>query len=152
MTNKIAKLFKELENNIPFYASENSTASAASVGWHIEHSLLTFDGIIGRLVQSNSNDYKPKFSLAKLFVFATSTIPKGRLQSPESVRPKGDITPETLNRHLSLTKEKVKKLNSLNPKQFFEHPYFGHLRVKEAVKFLEIHTKHHLKIIHSIKN
>jgi hypothetical protein len=33
---------------------------------------------------------------------------------------------------------------------FFEHPYFGKLKLKETIRFLEIHTTHHLSIIEDI--
>jgi hypothetical protein len=38
----------------------------------------------------------------------------------------------------------------LHPDSFIEHPYFGHLNVKEALRFLKIHNNHHLKIIKDI--
>jgi hypothetical protein len=34
--------------------------------------------------------------------------------------------------------------------KYFEHPYFGKLRLNKTIKFLEIHTNHHLEIINDI--
>ena len=152
MIDKIELILTALEENIPFSNKQNPQISKSNVGWHIEHSLLTLDRIIDRLSQTDSRDYKWKASLAKLFVFTTNIIPRGRAESPESVRPTGSITREDLIKHISLTKEKIKELTLMSHGQFFEHPFFGHLKLKQTIKFLEIHTKHHLKIIKDIKN
>ena len=151
MPDKIELLIADLERNIPFSDIQKANVSKANIGWHIEHSLLTIDRITGRLSQTDSRDYKWKLSFAKLFVFATNIIPRGRGEAPASVRPGADINPETLTKHVRVTKEKIKELALMINEQFFEHPYFGHLRLMQAIKFLKIHTKHHLKIIKDIK-
>lgn len=127
MTQKIEKLLQELENNIEFCKTQNLNVSVSNVGWHIDHCLLTFDGIIKRLSQTNSKDYKWKPSFPRWFVLTTGKIPRGRAQAPERVRPKGDIDQVSLSDHLNLTKERIKELSAIDPRQFFEHPYFGHL-------------------------
>lgn len=33
---------------------------------------------------------------------------------------------------------------------FFKHPYFGNLNVKDAIKMLKLHTRHHIDIINDI--
>ena len=152
MTEKIELLLKELENNIAFYKKQVPTISKSNIGWHIEHSLLTLDRIIEQLSRSNSAEYKWKLNFPKLFVFTTKTIPRGRAESPQSVRPKEEITTDSLTKHLTLTKDKLKELAFIKPRQYFVHPYFGHLKLKQAIKFLEIHTRHHLKIITDIKS
>ena len=152
MTDKIELLLADLKRNISFSDKQNANISKSNVGWHIEHSLLTLDRVIDRLSQTDSRDYKWKVSLPRLFVFTTNIIPRGRAESPEPVRPTGDITRENLTKHIGSTKEKITALTLMSPGQFFEHPYFGHLKLKQTIKFLEIHTKYHLKIIRDIKD
>lgn len=79
-------------------------------------------------------------------------IPRGRGKSPEVVQPKGNITKEDLFNHLEITKIKIKGLEHLSRDNYFEHPFFGKLKLKDTICFLEIHTKHHLEIIEDIIN
>lgn len=151
MNGKLKSLIAELEASIPFADTQQPGISQSTVGWHIEHALLVIDKTIDRLAQADSRNYRWKLSIPKLFVFITNSIPRGRGQSPASVLPAGDLTHEKLVSHIGHTTGKLSQLKQLSPGQFMEHPYFGHLKLKQAIKFLEIHTRHHLKIIKDIR-
>lgn len=150
MINKINLLLISLQHKIPDHDKYRPAVSNSNVGWHIEHTLLTIDRIIDRLSQTDSRNYKWKINIPKIIVFTTNKIPRGRAKSPEQVKPKGEINPESLTKHIEDTKQKIEKLKQMNVDQYFEHPYFGHLKLKQTIKFLEIHTRHHLKIINDI--
>ena len=147
---KLEKYLSLLEHKISQFKILNSPVSKGSVGWHTEHTLLTIDLIIDALKNSVAENYKWKFNLLRLVVFTTRKIPRGKAQSPEVVVPKGNITAESLKAHIYQTKEKLKELNSIHAKQYFRHPFFGNLRLKQTIKFLEIHTNHHMKIMNDI--
>jgi hypothetical protein len=102
------------------------------------------------LTKSNPKEYKWKFNFLRLVVLTVKKIPVGRAKSPEIVQPKGDINSNRLHIHLSETRNKIKELESLTDDRFFEHPFFGKLKLQQTIDFLEIHTKHHLKIINNI--
>lgn len=150
--NKIEALINKLESNIPQQEMINPMVSKASVGWHIEHSLLTINQIIKALKNSNPGNYKWTFSFIRILVFATGKFQRGRAQSPKSVLPKNDFNAETLQHHIYLSKEKLAELDHLKPGNYFEHPYFGKLNLKPAIRFIEIHTSHHIDIINDIIN
>jgi hypothetical protein len=152
MIYKIETLLEELEANILYYNKLQASVSTSSIGWHIEHCLLTLDRIIDRLSQTDPANYKRKFSVLKTLIFATGIIPRGKVRSPKIVKPDETISREDLATHIQRTKEKIRELPHMKPVQFFEHPYFGHLRLKQTIRFLEIHTTHHLKIIKDIKS
>ena len=57
---------------------------------------------------------------------------------------------KTLVEHLELTKSKIQELEIIDSKKYFNHPVFGHLKLSKTIKFFEIHTNHHLKIINDI--
>ena len=148
--NKLGKLVKELERRIPRQDIINPKISTSSVGWHIEHSLLTIDVIIEALKRSDPSDYKWTFSFTKILVFSMNKIPRGRAQSPAAVRPRNAVSIDTLKNHLYTSTKKMQELQTLRPNNYFVHPFFGKLNVKPAIKFIEIHTEHHIKIIEDI--
>lgn len=78
--NKLENLITELETNIPFFEMTNPVISAGSVGWHIEHTLLTLNGISTLLIQSDPAEYKWRFKLGRLLIFSLKKIPRGRSQ------------------------------------------------------------------------
>jgi len=152
MTKKLFKLLEILDKNLQSYEQVKPAVSAASIGWHIEHALLTIDRVIERLKHNDPKKYKGKLSFLKIIIFATKTIPRGKARSPEVVKPNTAITKENLSKHISATRNKILELKGIDQNQFFEHPYFGHLKLRQAIKFLEIHTNHHLKIVKDIQH
>lgn len=147
---KLESLINKLEDKIEYSTISNHKISKSSVGWHIEHALLTTNLIINAIAKSNPAKYKSKFSFAKLFVFTFKKIPRGKAQAPSSVTPVESFTIEGIKNNFITCHNLMKKLSSLNDDNFFEHPFFGQLNLKPSVKFLKIHTKHHLSIINDI--
>lgn len=148
--NQLEVLMKELEETISKQEQINPSVSQASVGWHIEHTLLTMNVIIDALKNSNQSEYRWKFNFTRLLVLTMKKIPRGRAQSPKIVRPVIDFNQETLQQHLALSKHKIKDLDVLQPNHHFKHPFFGNLNLKPTIRFLQIHTQHHLHIIKDI--
>ncbi len=126
---KLNQLISQLEANIGNADYLNTNVSASSVGWHIEHSLLVLNGVAAALVKSNPAEYKWKFSIWKMIVFATNKMPRGRAKSPASVLPKGGATKESLLALLNATNNKLAALEVLPPNHWFRHPIFGKLNV-----------------------
>lgn len=146
---KLAAILDELEKAIPFQHIQNTRVSSATVGWHIEHSLLALNKIIHAVSKSNPSGYKFNFNLGRILVFALNRIPRGRGKAPKVVQPE-TFTTATLEAHIEITRSALQKLKDLHHRHYFEHPYFGNLDIKATIKFLLIHTRHHLGIIHDI--
>jgi hypothetical protein len=147
---KLLKLLNELESKIPNSKRLNLSVSKSSVGWHIEHTLMTTIEIIKALKNSKPQNYKWKFNLTRMYIYAINKIPRGKGRAPESVLPKGTIVADNLIKNTQVAKLKVEELSDLHSNNYFEHPYFGKLNLKPSIKFLKIHTKHHIKIINDI--
>jgi len=147
---ELSKLIKSLEEKIPMMDAANTQISSAKVGWHIQHSLMVINSIINGLKQSDPNTYQWKFNLNKTLIFTLGKIPRGKGKAPKVVQPKEEITQATLLESVEKANISVAELNHVQKNQYFLHPYFGHLNLKPTIKFLKIHTKHHLKIINDI--
>jgi hypothetical protein len=62
---KLASLVNQLENKIEYSTVLNPEVSKGSVGWHIEHILLTTSLIIRAIEKSKPLEYRSKFSFVK---------------------------------------------------------------------------------------
>lgn len=145
-------LVSELEDKLPLIAQKNSAVSEASIGWHLEHSLLALVKMISAVENSNPADYKKEFSLKRLIVFTLGKIPRGKANAPESVKPGGETSTETLKPLIEKARQKAEAFEKLSVDKFFKHPVFGDLQVKQARRMIGIHTSHHIKIINDIIN
>ena len=143
-------ILPELANYIADYNQSNHAISEASVGWHIEHSLLVIKQVTATVAQSEPKLYKSKFNIKRFFVFLTKIIPRGKAQAPKVVIPVEEITVDSLQESLKNTHQAITYLKDCEENQYFMHPFFGQLNKKQTIKFLAIHTEHHLKIIRDI--
>ena len=146
---KLLQYIKELESKIPNLEVYKSDISKSNVGWHIEHSLLTIERIIKAVEKSNPDNYTWSFKLSRMLVFTTQKITRGKAKAPKVVLP-NTYDEQTLLEHLKIVRSKIQELANVSSDKYFEHPYFGNLRLNKTIKFLEIHTKHHLEIINDI--
>ena len=147
---RLANLLESVERFIPEYGRTVENVSKGSIGWHIEHSLLTVERIIDAVRLSDAGTYKRAFKPNHIVVLYLGFIPRGKAQAPKVVRPKSEMNAEELQAHLTNVKEKLTEINTISPKQYFLHPFLGNLNKKQTVRFLEVHTNHHLKIIKDI--
>jgi DinB superfamily len=148
---KLNTLLNQLESNLLNYEKLNTAISAATVGWHIEHTLLATSNIIEALKKSNAKDYSWQFNTKRFFVFTTGKIPRGRGKAPESVRP-AVLNAAHLKTRIDAAKTKINELSTLDARNYFQHFFFGKLNVKATITFLNIHMRHHLNIINDIVN
>ncbi len=77
-------------------------------------------------------------------------IPRGQVKAPKIVKPPDIISTTNLQAQLNEARKQVKSLKSLDKKAHFKHFIFGTLPKTKTLRFLEMHTKHHLKIVNDI--
>ena len=147
---KLAQLIEKLETHIPNKNVKNHVVSKSSVGWQIDHVLIVINGIISQLKKSDPKEYKSEFNLKRWIVFTTNYIPRGKAKAPKLVNPETEATTEELAEKIALARINLTEFDVLHKNNYFRHPYFNDLNVRQTKKFLTIHTEHHLKIIQDL--
>ena len=147
MIQQLASQLNEMEAMLPMAPTENKSISNASVGWHIAHNVVIINQVIAAIASADPALYKPRFTLVKWVVFFTKKIPRGRVQAPKYVDPSPDVD---LNEALERASISLLNLMNVAPQHYFTHPIFGDLDRAQTIKFLWIHTEHHLKIARDI--
>jgi hypothetical protein len=149
-TASLTAYIQELETYLPQHQRINEKVSTGSVGWHIEHILLVLDVIIHALQQSQPKDYQWRFNWRRTMIATINRIPRGKVKAPKVVQPEPHFTGDSLKQHLAETRERLKGLQALESNHHFVHPFLGIMNAKPAIKFLGLHTRHHLEIIRNI--
>jgi len=147
---KLHNLVSQLESKIPFYEKSNPSVSNSTIGWQIEHSLKTIYQILQVVKNSNPEDYQWKFNKNKVLISIIGFIPRGKAKAPKVVIPDDHISEDSLKNSLQKVKTLLQEWDSFDKNAHFPHPYFGKLNKKSTEWFLNLHTKHHLKIINDI--
>lgn len=146
----IKEQLQKIESLIPNMDVTNEKVSKASVGWHLEHSLLIINGSLKGLTMADPKDYRPEFSLKKIVFLTFGQIPRGKIRAPKQFIPADIPTRESVLKLINLAIERLEAVKELPEKAFIKHPFLGDLDKKTTLKFLSLHTHHHLKIIADI--
>lgn len=142
-------MINQLKKYINISQISNVNVSSSSVGWHLAHVLLVIIKVSQSVINSNENQYNPSFTWRKFFVFLVGKFPRGKAKAPEAVQPM-QFHEEDLYHLFAEAETAVVGLKKSNKNQFFKHPIFGNLNKRETIRFLHIHTHHHLMIMKDI--
>ena len=151
-TSSLDILVKELEDYMAIKDKTAPQISDKDVAWHIAHSLKVIQVVIQAMIDSDPNRYKSSFNIKKALVMATGWIPRGGGKAPKPTRPeKEEMEEASLRSDFDETRMLMAVIfKKTQENSYLQHPYFGMLNREETMKFLDIHTKHHLKIIKDI--
>jgi len=149
-TDKLSKYLNQLESHIPKFEEKDSKVSLATVGWQIDHSLRVINSVCKSLQNSDPKSYKNNFTLLGKVFLVLGFYPRGKAKAPKYVMPPENILKDDLVAQTNLARKNIETLISLDKNAYFKHPLFGNVNTKRVYRFLETHTKHHLKIINDI--
>ena len=124
--------------------------SVNGIDWHIYHSLKVIIQVSKALQRSDPSAFQFKYNLLRSVIFISGKIPRGKGKAPKSVLPPDNILKEDLFLQIKEVNKHLKEMKDLPPDSNFKHPYFGVLNLKMSLRFLDIHTNHHLKIMNEI--
>lgn len=137
---------------IPLKDQRNEAISKWSIGEHIDHCCKVTHLFEKTLLNSTPGEKQPHFHPLKFIVFTFGFIPRGKGQAKESIFPSESFTEQDLQASVKASMDIEERLPTLNPHFWLEHPVFGVLNSKQAMRFLSVHNHHHLKIILDIKD
>jgi len=147
---EFSQVLSHIKIFIPNISKEKVEVSRATVGWHIEHCLLIINSSLVGLTKTSPTNYKPVFSLKKSVFLWFQYIPRGKIQAPKPFVPIGVPTEERVLALLDEAQLHLKNIKELHKNSFIQHPLLGPLNKDATLKFLKVHTHHHVKIIHEI--
>lgn len=144
---------KEIEMYIAREDKANPEISKWSMYRQCEHVLLVNTQVLEMIAKGDTPLEKRSRSLLSYLTLTFGFIPRGRADAPDYVLPK-NIGRDELFALLNKLRNQlidIEKLKELRSKDVVgNHPYFGGLNRIEWLRFIEVHTKHHLKIIREI--
>ena len=146
----IAAILEALENKMANHNDFNEKVSKSNVAWHIDHSLKVILAVSAAIQKSNPSEYQWKFNLKRQFVYITGYMPRGIGKAPKAVQSFDEITKESIGEQLKKAAIALAELQQLDKNSHFQHPYFGSLNLKPTLRFLKLHTHHHIKIMNDI--
>lgn len=139
-----------ISNTIDHYKKQNDTISKSGVDWHIDHTLKVILLVSENLKKSDPKKYKWTFNFWRGIVFFVKRFPRGKVKAPKITSEKKVIQKNSLRSQLAIVKKGLLEIENLPKNSNIKHPIFGVLNLKQAIKFLKLHTQHHLKITNEI--
>ncbi|TGV02901.1 DUF1569 domain-containing protein [Flavivirga rizhaonensis] len=143
-------LLSQIEESIPFKDKNNPIISIVSIGWQLDHTLKVINRVCASLKLSNPKDYKKDFNIIRSILFTFCYIPRGKAKAPKIVKPSSLISTVDLHSQLGEAKKHINSMCLLDKNTHFKHFIFGILNKTKTLRFLEMHIKHHLKIVNDI--
>lgn len=147
---KLISQIEEMQQYVADLEEKNAAVSRANVGWHLSHAAKVIEKVNIQLRDSQPTQYAPRLNFKRVLVLWTGHIPRGKARSPSTVLPEENFTFEELQTQINDLRKVSEELKNLPEGAFFDHPYFDHLKKNVSIKFLTIHTEHHLKIVRDI--
>lgn len=137
---------------------EAAKVSKWTVGKQLEHLLLSDETILERFERLTDGRDAPAPGGATLVgrvLLATGFIPRGAGKAPRGVVPAGRDAADIeagLRRLAGRLDELTEQLPLLEQAGWrCKHPYFGALDIGEWMRFMDVHHRHHLKIVRDIR-
>lgn len=131
-------------------ASGPVTRSAWSALEHLDHTIKVASGLLHVLNKDEIPRLPRGISMIGRLVLLIGWIPRGRGRSPERMLPAPATVPD-LNERLAEMDAQIERVATRTAAvpafPIVRHPVFGGLTYGQTLRFIAIHTHHHLKIL-----
>jgi len=154
---KLRKINAQLDKINSLLKSEdkfNKDISNWSSYKQLEHILIVKKNLTELIIKNKEPEEKKPRTFLSYVVLIFGHIPRGKAKAPSIVEPQG-VAQKELEKLLDEVKESIEGIREGKYQAdlvVMNHPYFGGLTSSECLRFLEVHTNHHLKIINDISS
>ena len=166
------KEFAELDDaysrirEILTWPDELLTAPAAGVsewsaGQHLHHiaqsNRVIARSIAGLVTSESETDADRRVNLAGITILASGYIPRGRGKAPARLHPPSSLAREDIESAVTASVRSIDGLKELagiieKRRSRLKHPYLGYLRSSQWLRFMNVHTGHHLRIVRDVEH
>ena len=122
-----------------------------SIGQHAEHVVRATSALTILVLRNHASEGSNVSEALKVALLKQGFIPRGVAQAPEGTLPAEETDIDALNQLILKTSNRIRRLADVGPDAAAIHPYLGDMKREEAIRFMEIHLEHHLKIMHEIR-
>lgn len=138
----------------------NTQISDWSIGQQLHHigsvNRTVAMSLIKLVQDATDRDADRRATLTGVSVLASGYIPRGRGKAPARLRPSNDLSRGDVVNSINKSRAKVEELNVFGAllktrMGRIEHPFLGYLKPSQWVRFINVHTEHHLKIVREIE-
>lgn len=141
---------RALDALVGYRSAVTPRVSRWPVGMHIHHCSLTMVGVTRAVMRQSGPRPRWTPNLLRTTVLLTGRIPRGRAQTPAEARPTPGCDERQLLSVLRDADDIVRELVDAPADAWFHHFALGIIRMRSVPRFLEVHNRHHLRIIRDI--
>ena len=146
----LTKEVLKIEKYLAVMDESNLSISEAPVKWHLLHALQVINGVIDEADTSNPDNFSSKSNFKWKYVSTFGKIPRGQVKAPDAVNPSFTISEKDLRDELDKAKLSLTTWQNLQKNNYYDHHVLLHLNKRKIRRFLKVHTRHHLRIVHDI--
>ena len=140
-----------LSRHHALHAQRAPRVSAWSVGEHCDHVYTAGLVICAALAVSAATTPRRESSgIITWLSLSLGWIPRGKATAPAAVQPVAAIDQVRLDARGAAYLDQRRAAEGLPDHGGFDHPVFGHLRRRRALRFVDVHATHHAKIVRDI--
>lgn len=140
-------MFHVMHTLVPQADTMNKAVSGWSVGEHLEHICTVAAGFAVVLISGRGPKFEATMPDARNMVLVDGHIPRGKIKAPPVASPKGIESAPAYARMLNKTLARLKSAALQPEDRTADHPLLGTFNRNEVLRFLVVHTAHHLSII-----
>lgn len=159
----VKKLHKEIEsiltNSDGLLSAVAPTVSHWSPSMQLEHICLANKMVTSGLLAISTSRLEITGTgnmnrLGKVLL-GRGVIPRGKAQAPDQYKPDPESSVDSVRQLFEKVDDRLTRIGDhlesiAEMTEGFDHPYFGTLPAPVWIRFMHVHSLHHMKIIHDI--